>query len=599
MTDTRPRSPTWPTSRSSRPGLDAAGQPHDGRGQGHRLRGHEHALGADHGRPRVPPSTLAARPAAGPDAHRTLRGVGRGGLHRGRVRAAAAAVSDADGGAPPRPLPDAVGELLRGRLRGPHRPLHPPARDQRPGRRLPRRASASSTSAAATATSCTPACAAGAASRRWASTTARSRSATRPPRATASAWPPETARLPGRLGLRLRPEPTSRSTSRSRTASSTTSTTRTPRTARCTGCSSPAAGSGSTPTAPARSATTCGTPRCASSAKVPYDAVLEVLDFLGVETNKRYHLGDGLNAVYRHTTYEDVPRPPGGLRVRQPPPAGRGLPDRLRPRRDRGRSVRRREVRVGRHPRARPEAALAPCAASPASSAARRWTRDRVRRTLETMRHRGPDDASHRAFDTPDGRRVELLHTRLTIIDLDPRSQPAVPVRRPVAGLQRRALQLPRGARAAWSETAPGFRTSSRHRGPGRRPRPPRRGRARRSARACGRSRPTTRRRASCCCPATASARSRCTSRATTRGLFFGSRGEVPLRADGPHAGGQPPRTCSATWSTATSRSTSPATRSSRASRSCPRHRAADRAGAATSAASRYWSPPAPEPAST
>jgi SAM-dependent methyltransferase len=39
--------------------------------------------------------------------------------------------------------------------------------------------------------------------------------------------------------------------------------------------------------------------------KVPHDAVLEVLDFLGVETNKRYHLGDGLNAVYRHTTYED------------------------------------------------------------------------------------------------------------------------------------------------------------------------------------------------------------------------------------------------------------------------------------------------------
>jgi asparagine synthase (glutamine-hydrolysing) len=46
----------------------------------------------------------------------------------------------------------------------------------------------------------------------------------------------------------------------------------------------------------------------------------------------------------------------------------------------------------------------------------------RVERTLEVMRHRGPDDASHRAFDTPDGRRVELLHRRLTIIDLDPRS---------------------------------------------------------------------------------------------------------------------------------------------------------------------------------
>jgi 2-polyprenyl-6-methoxyphenol hydroxylase-like FAD-dependent oxidoreductase len=36
-----------------------------------------------------------------------------------------------------------------------------------------------------------------------------------------------------------------------------------------------------------------------------YDAVLEVLDFMGVETNKRYHLGDGLNAVYRHTGYDD------------------------------------------------------------------------------------------------------------------------------------------------------------------------------------------------------------------------------------------------------------------------------------------------------
>jgi SAM-dependent methyltransferase len=42
--------------------------------------------------------------------------------------------------------------------------------------------------------------------------------------------------------------------------------------------------------------------------EVPYDAVLEVLDFLGVETNKRYHLGDGLNAVYRHTTYDDFIR---------------------------------------------------------------------------------------------------------------------------------------------------------------------------------------------------------------------------------------------------------------------------------------------------
>ena len=38
---------------------------------------------------------------------------------------------------------------------------------------------------------------------------------------------------------------------------------------------------------------------------VPHQIVTEVLDFIGVETNKRYHLGDGLNAVYRHTTLED------------------------------------------------------------------------------------------------------------------------------------------------------------------------------------------------------------------------------------------------------------------------------------------------------
>jgi asparagine synthase (glutamine-hydrolysing) len=46
----------------------------------------------------------------------------------------------------------------------------------------------------------------------------------------------------------------------------------------------------------------------------------------------------------------------------------------------------------------------------------------RVQRALALMHHRGPDDAAHRAFATPDGRHVELLHTRLNIIDLDPRS---------------------------------------------------------------------------------------------------------------------------------------------------------------------------------
>jgi asparagine synthase (glutamine-hydrolysing) len=47
---------------------------------------------------------------------------------------------------------------------------------------------------------------------------------------------------------------------------------------------------------------------------------------------------------------------------------------------------------------------------------------ERVERCLEAMRHRGPDDASARSFVTPAGRRVDLLHRRLTIIDFDPRS---------------------------------------------------------------------------------------------------------------------------------------------------------------------------------
>ena len=47
---------------------------------------------------------------------------------------------------------------------------------------------------------------------------------------------------------------------------------------------------------------------------------------------------------------------------------------------------------------------------------------ERVARTLALMRHRGPDDQAHRGFQTPDGRHVDLLHARLSIIDLDPRS---------------------------------------------------------------------------------------------------------------------------------------------------------------------------------
>lgn len=47
---------------------------------------------------------------------------------------------------------------------------------------------------------------------------------------------------------------------------------------------------------------------------------------------------------------------------------------------------------------------------------------ERIRATLATLRHRGPDDAAHKAFAGPGGWRVELLHTRLSIIDLDTRA---------------------------------------------------------------------------------------------------------------------------------------------------------------------------------
>jgi SAM-dependent methyltransferase len=40
--------------------------------------------------------------------------------------------------------------------------------------------------------------------------------------------------------------------------------------------------------------------------EIPATFVLAVLDFLNVETNKRYHLGDGLNATYRHTSWDEL-----------------------------------------------------------------------------------------------------------------------------------------------------------------------------------------------------------------------------------------------------------------------------------------------------
>jgi ubiquinone/menaquinone biosynthesis C-methylase UbiE len=39
---------------------------------------------------------------------------------------------------------------------------------------------------------------------------------------------------------------------------------------------------------------------------IPQPFVIAQLKHLNLETGKRYHLGDGMNAVYRHTTYEEI-----------------------------------------------------------------------------------------------------------------------------------------------------------------------------------------------------------------------------------------------------------------------------------------------------
>lgn len=46
----------------------------------------------------------------------------------------------------------------------------------------------------------------------------------------------------------------------------------------------------------------------------------------------------------------------------------------------------------------------------------------RVSATLDSMQRRGPDHRAHRRWVNPKGRHCELLHARLSIIDLDPRS---------------------------------------------------------------------------------------------------------------------------------------------------------------------------------
>ena len=45
-----------------------------------------------------------------------------------------------------------------------------------------------------------------------------------------------------------------------------------------------------------------------------------------------------------------------------------------------------------------------------------------IESTLALMRRRGPDHAAYRRFVAPSGRETCLLHSRLSIIDLDPRS---------------------------------------------------------------------------------------------------------------------------------------------------------------------------------
>lgn len=45
-----------------------------------------------------------------------------------------------------------------------------------------------------------------------------------------------------------------------------------------------------------------------------------------------------------------------------------------------------------------------------------------IRHTLQLMSRRGPDHQDHRTWIEPTGRRCDLLHSRLSIIDLDPRS---------------------------------------------------------------------------------------------------------------------------------------------------------------------------------
>lgn len=49
-------------------------------------------------------------------------------------------------------------------------------------------------------------------------------------------------------------------------------------------------------------------------------------------------------------------------------------------------------------------------------------TSERISQTIDRMKRRGPDHQCHRSFTAPNGRSIDLFHSRLSIIDCDPRS---------------------------------------------------------------------------------------------------------------------------------------------------------------------------------
>ena len=222
----------------------------------------------------------------------------------------------------------------------------------------------------------------------------------------------------------------------------------------------------------------------------------------------------------------------------------------------------------------------------------RRSTRERIDAALGSCATGAPTTAPHRTFETADGRHVALLHTRLTIIDLDERSNQPYRVGGTWLGYNGELYnylevrERPRARRARRSRTRVGHRGAAapRSTADGWEALDALRGhvgvrglrRGRRQLVALCRDRfgekplyllPRRRRRS-----------------------YFGSELKFLVALAGPaRSPVEPATTCAATSSTATRRSTRAATRSSRALEELrPRHRAA-RSGAAASDARRYW----------